>query len=630
MSTGQWAVVLRHVQRLFQGGSVSGLSEGQLLDRFVTTRDELAFGAIVARHGPMVLGVCRGVLDDPHDVEDAFQATFLVLVKKAAFVRDRDLLGQWLYGVARRVSLRARSETRKRRAKERPEAEGIEPIATLDTDLRELQFLIREEVDRLSSDDRIAVVLCYLEGLTHEEAADRLGWPVGTVKGRLSRAREKLRGRLTRRGVALPAAAIVSTLAQVAKAAVPIDLIRSTTLAATSLAAGKTLTAGIVSAHAIALMEGVIGTMFLTKLKIGATALVAVGVLAVPGVLAYQGFGPEDETRKSTAKTARPSQDLAHPEVTKGGLANRKTPNKVATPDMPSAVETVVSWKAWAYLNELIAQGKESSSSERVHLWARRLAEARSVPGISESDRMAALKGYRDRMQKTLNEAQAKDNGDDASKIDVLEKTYRLLEADRWLRDGTVGAVAERQPMGRSVGPQGGFPVGGGGFGGGMARVGQPGGFGGGGGMTGVGMPPFASGRILNLNKTDGDENRNDAIRAKLEEKISMNFANPTPFTDIKKYIEQATQDEAAGFPTGLPLYIDPEGLEAVSDFEPKITMASTVTMKLEGVPLRTTLRLLLRQLGLDYRVDGGVILISDIQTIVMQDLKEEKFKAAQ
>ena len=110
MASGQFAGAYRQIARLFKGGSVSGLSEGQLLDRFVTERDDNAFEAIVARHGPTVLGVCRAVLNDPNDVEDAFQATFLVLVKKANALRDRDLLGNWLYGVAYRVAKRARSE----------------------------------------------------------------------------------------------------------------------------------------------------------------------------------------------------------------------------------------------------------------------------------------------------------------------------------------------------------------------------------------------------------------------------------------------------------------------------------------------------------------------------------------
>ena len=624
MASGQWAVVLRHVQRLFHGGSVSGLSEGQLLDRFVSTRDEVAFGAIVARHGPMVLGVCRGVLDDPHDVEDAFQATFLILVKKAALVRDRDLLGQWLYGVARRVSLRARSETSKRRAKERPEVDAAEPVATLDAELRELQVLIREEVDRLSSNDRMAVVLCYLEGLTHEEAADRLGWPVGTVKGRLSRAREKLRTRLTRRGVALPAAAIASTLARGASAAVPLELLRSTTLAASRLAAGKTLAAGIVSAHAITLMEEVIGTMFMTKLKIAATALVSTCVLAVPGVVAYQGAGgpPSLKTQVGALDVPVPkgiTQGKVEPAGQQSGLGAASSPSETR------AAQAQLAEQALRWIADL-ERGDVPVPADWENIWSRRLVEARAGPGTPQAERTKAIQAYVDRMKKRLDQVRAKvehaklnpRSGEDINPVPVFEAEYRYNEARQWLRDGKITDIAERPPVGSGVGPGGGFAGGG--------RFGS--GFPGGGGLGGRGA--IASGRILNLNQTPADEKRNDAIRAKLEEMISMNFANPTPFRDIKKYIEQATHDDAAGFATGLPLYVDPDGLKAASDPEPEITMASTITLNLEGVPLRTTLRLALRQLGLDYRVDGGVVFISDIQTIVLQDLKVKQFEAAQ
>src|SRR4051794_12021714 len=106
MASAQYGAVLRQMRRLFDGSSVAGMTEGQLLERFVGRRDEAAFEALVARHGPMVLGVCRRVLSDPNDVEDAFQATFLVLVKKAGTLRRRDLLGNWLYGVAFRVAAR--------------------------------------------------------------------------------------------------------------------------------------------------------------------------------------------------------------------------------------------------------------------------------------------------------------------------------------------------------------------------------------------------------------------------------------------------------------------------------------------------------------------------------------------
>ena len=205
--------VVHQVERLFGQGTVTGLSEEQLLDRFATDRDESAFEALVERHGPMVLGVCRQFLRDPNDVDDAFQATFLVLVRKAGSLRQKELLGNWLYGVASRVALRSRSvgirrQTRFALAEQVEELAGdggssrSEPVS--EVVLRdEERPLVHEEVSRLPGKYRTPIVLCYFEGLTHDQAAARLGCPVGTVKGRLSRARDLLRTRLSRRGVAI-------------------------------------------------------------------------------------------------------------------------------------------------------------------------------------------------------------------------------------------------------------------------------------------------------------------------------------------------------------------------------------------------------------------------------------------
>ena len=607
MATGQWSIVLRHVQRLFQGGSLSGLSEGQLLERFASTRDEVAFEAILARHGPMVLGVCRGVLDDAHDVDDAFQATFLILVKKAGSLRDTDLLGQWLYGVARRVALRARSDASRRKARERSEVEtSVEPVATLDAELRELQVLIREEVDRLSSNDRMAVVLCYLEGLTHEEAADRLGWPVGTVKGRLSRARDKLKGRLTRRGVALPTAALASTLANGASASVPLELLRSTTLAATRLAAGKTLMAGIVSAHAITLMEGVIGTMYATKLKMGLAALVTTCAVTVPSVLAFQGQGPVDGLGKAPVPIPEKSSGI----MTKKRLPIPPQPDTLRVQEARLATEALE--KTEKALIPPFSSPLQSQSSpfqmEKIPVWSRRLIEAKIGPETPEVDRKAALQAHRDRMSHLVELATelVKGEGSGLTELDVMEAKFRLVEADRWLRDGRIGTLADdNRPAvggGPGGGPGGGFP-------------------GGGGPEAG----PFARRNLMTLalNQTPDDEKRNDAIRAKLEEKISMNFATPTPLEDVKKYIVDTSMDTTS-FMNGLPIFIDPEGLATA-----EVKMQSTITIQLESVPLRTTLRLILRQLGLDYRIDGGIILISDRDEIVMQEMKASRAAAA-
>ena len=199
MASEHLGSVIHSLQRLFGPGTVNALSEAQLLERFIVRKDEAAFEAILKRHGPMVLGVCRRVLDDPHDVDDAFQATFLILVKKARSIRERDVLSTWLYGVARRVAVRAKVNARRRRDCERTAWEGAEvnakDLGATRLEAGELRSLIDEELQRLPQRYRTPLILCDLEGQTHEQAAVQLHCPVGTVKSRLARGRERLRSR---------------------------------------------------------------------------------------------------------------------------------------------------------------------------------------------------------------------------------------------------------------------------------------------------------------------------------------------------------------------------------------------------------------------------------------------------
>ncbi len=204
MATGkQHGAVLRQLRTLFNVGTIRELTDGQLLERFASDPGEaaeLAFAALVERHGPMVLRVCRGVLGDGPDAEDAFQATFLVLVGKARALWVRDSLGPWLHQVAYRTASCARANASRRRRHERLAAApaGAHRPGVGD----ELARALHEEVDRLPGRYRAAVVLCDLEGRTHEQAARHLGWPIGTVKSRLTRGRDRLRDRLSRRGLA--------------------------------------------------------------------------------------------------------------------------------------------------------------------------------------------------------------------------------------------------------------------------------------------------------------------------------------------------------------------------------------------------------------------------------------------
>jgi RNA polymerase sigma factor (sigma-70 family) len=222
------------------GQYLADLSDSELLDRFVRSREERAFAVLMERHGPMVLGVCRRILHAPQDVEDAFQGTFLVLVRKAAEIGQRELLGNWLYGVAYRIAVRARANAAKRRAHERQAVAMAAADSLQEVVWRDLRPVLDDEVNQLPEKYRVPIVLCYLEGRTLEETARHLGCPKGTVATRLSRARERLRRRLGRRGVVVPLIIFTSVLTEkTAPAAVPATLTASTTQAALRYAAAK-------------------------------------------------------------------------------------------------------------------------------------------------------------------------------------------------------------------------------------------------------------------------------------------------------------------------------------------------------------------------------------------------------
>lgn len=278
---------LKDLGRLFNEGTDAGQSDGRLLERFVARRDEAAFSALVTRHGSLVLGVCRRLLHDPNDVEDAFQAVFLVLVRRADSLRDGDRLASWLYGVAYRVSLQARANTARRLGRERPgigaEALAIIPAPDRDQERRELLAVLDEEVTRLPEPSRAVVLLCDLDGLTHEQAATRLECPVGTVKSRLSSARVRLRSRLTRRGFA---PALVGTgsglLVNQAVASPSEALVVRIVRAATPYLTGMTGVAevGLVPATVAALVEGELAIMATISWKSLAALLIVSGVVA--------------------------------------------------------------------------------------------------------------------------------------------------------------------------------------------------------------------------------------------------------------------------------------------------------------------------------------------------------------
>jgi RNA polymerase sigma factor (sigma-70 family) len=290
-------VASRELQTLFSVGTLGGLTDGRLLERFADQRDEAAFEVLVHRHGPMVWGVCRRVLRDHHDAEDAFQATLLVLARKGQSIAHRELVANWLYGVAYQTARKARATRARRQDREGQVTDMPEPEVAC-PDLRDdLTELLDRELSRLPEKYRIPIALCELEGKSHREAAEQLGWPIGTVSGRLSRARSLLAKRLTRRGVSLSGGALAVLLAQEsASASMPPRLIGATARAASLFAAGGAATAGVVPARVTALTGEMLKIMLLSQIRITTTALLVGVTLTVVGTgLAYQAKPPQEK-----------------------------------------------------------------------------------------------------------------------------------------------------------------------------------------------------------------------------------------------------------------------------------------------------------------------------------------------
>jgi RNA polymerase sigma factor (sigma-70 family) len=277
--------VLRHLRKAALRQAGDSLTDGQLLDSFVARRDEGAFEALVRRHGPMVLGVARRVVGNAADVEDIFQATFLVLVRKAASIRPRETLGNWLYGVAYRTALKVRSTAARRRAKERQMARPRAPEEEVG---EELLRLLDKELSRLPDKYRLPVVLCDLEGRPRKQVARQFAIPEGTLSSRLATARRLLAKRLARHGFAVSGGALAAALtARASAAAVPAALVASTVRVGLRVAAGQ----AVALTAPVSLSKEVVKTMLLAKLRLAVGAVMVVAALGAGGV-AYQVSGP--------------------------------------------------------------------------------------------------------------------------------------------------------------------------------------------------------------------------------------------------------------------------------------------------------------------------------------------------
>jgi RNA polymerase sigma factor (sigma-70 family) len=314
MAASPSTTVFQHLCRLVATEHIGRLPDAELLDRFALHQEEAAFTALMRRHGPLVLGVCRRVLPNWHDAEDAFQATFLVLARKARSVIKQESVGSWLYQVAYRTALRIRARTAGRQRREQQAGRSPVPDTLAEVTGRELLVVLDEELNRLPSQHRMPLVLCYLQGLTRDQAARQLGWSLRALKHRLEQARERLQDRLARRGLALPAALLAAGVAEgSAQTTVPARLLDATAQVVRLAASGNLGAAGAVSGPA-ALARQILQALAGSRLKIAALILAVGGVLLSAGALLHQAPArPKERPGASKAPARAPAKQPERP-----------------------------------------------------------------------------------------------------------------------------------------------------------------------------------------------------------------------------------------------------------------------------------------------------------------------------
>jgi RNA polymerase sigma factor (sigma-70 family) len=362
--------MIRQIRRLAEAPGAQQ-ADRVLLESFVERREPEAFASLVRRHGPLVLGVCRRALKNGPDVEDVFQATFLLLAQKARSIRKQESVGSWLYGVAHRLALRTRANADKRRRHERnagylPRAETMDDLTW-----RELRAALDEELARLPDKYRAPLLLCYLEGKTQDEAARQLAWSKATVKKRLTRGRNLLRSRLTRRGLAPGVALLATLLAEsMADAAVPGLLVESTTRGVAQLAAGQAA-GGAISAQAVALAQGVLKSALATKLKF-ASAILLVALASIAGLAARQAFAGK-----------RPD---ATPPAVFGNNQTITTPSAVV-PQGDLAAKRPEAPKSLVVAGQVLGADGLPLVGGKIHLWTKAARNTGDLPVRAETDR---------------------------------------------------------------------------------------------------------------------------------------------------------------------------------------------------------------------------------------------------
>lgn len=303
MATTTISQVIQHVRKTEFLRDGAGVSDGELLGSFINDRDHTAFAVLLQRHGRMVWAVCRRLLDNHHDVEDAFQATFVVLVRKAASIKPRDMVGNWLHGVAYQTALKARAMSARRKMREKQVIEMPESAASQHDPWNDLQPILDQELNRLPAKYRAAIILCDLEGKTRKEAARQLNLPEGTVSGHLTRGRAMLARRIGRHGIVLSGPGLAVVLAENAGAAgIPAVVMASTKKLTSVIASGQAAAQGVLSAKVAALTEGVMKAMLFTKLRAALAVVLILGFVATGMTIFASRMAAGQDNKKPTAE----------------------------------------------------------------------------------------------------------------------------------------------------------------------------------------------------------------------------------------------------------------------------------------------------------------------------------------
>lgn len=569
-ATGSMA---RGLSGLFEGGTLSGMREGQLLDRFRDTRDERAFATLVGRYGPMVRGVLRAMRVEEDAIDDAFQATFLVLARRAGGIRDPERLGAWLYGVAHRVAAKARVSTARRRAREVSTCPGdlalrAAPPLSESVDFADEAPLIHQEVARLPARYRDPVVLCWLDGQTHVEAAERMRCPVGTVKGRLSRARLLLRDRLARRGVTLGSASVLFTINRAARAEIPAFTCDVLAQAAAAFARGTTLPTALMPSAKLA--ERVLVAMTLSSLKWISTGVLAIGLISA-GVGQGRALAPGSELASAAANGPIRQADARDDNAAEEAAAQ--------DPDAPDAnqrrldaAKRLFDAANTSFLNGTLEIDRLFSASERLMDAEMRVAADAGGRRAAMERHLALAKQVAERERQRLHEEPRR-------AVDVAEADLALAEAE--VRNGDEAANLD-------------------------AAVTQ---------VQHENTQDAAEPAQAAQGPVDTDA-LTQSVRGKLDFAISLPFQEGVTLADFVKYVQNATMSPE--LPLGIQVYIDPIALENAG-----LTKDATVSIALEGIPLKRGLFLALRSVGLAYGIQDGLLIISsreELQEMLSQE----------